>query len=114
MLLLARSPHKEGRGDGAAREELWGSQFLNAFLETGIQIRRPDAETPNQILVTRHTKSAASLKPLTLTFHLDGDGDEPPYRIEVEDYVSPQTATHVEADETGKGVKIISLKKCKA
>jgi hypothetical protein len=78
---------------GPGREALWGSQFLNAFIETGIHLRREDEKVNNEIVVRRHTKSAAPPDPVTLTFHITPED----YRVEIGPYPKP-----VELDETGK------------
>lgn len=70
------------KGADPGREGLWGSQFLNAFLETGWQIRdREDAES-NQVQVQRHFKSSGFPPMLNLEFLLD---DNEGYRIVVTD-----------------------------
>lgn len=59
------------KGADLGREGLWGSQFLNAFLETGWQIRgRPDGEW-NQIQLLRHFKASGQLPTINMEFLLD-------------------------------------------
>jgi hypothetical protein len=59
------------KGADVGREGLWGSQFLNAFLETGWQIRdREDGES-NQIQLQRHFKSSGIPPKINLEFLLD-------------------------------------------
>ena len=57
---------KKGGGD-SEREQAWGSQFLNAFLESGWQIR-PQSDC---IKLIRHFKQFASPKELFLKFDID-------------------------------------------
>jgi hypothetical protein len=73
------------KGATSARESLWGSQFLNAYMETGIQVRAMEGGPENSIWVRRHTKSAATFQPVMLTFNIDDDPDaERPYRVDIE------------------------------
>ena len=52
-----------------AREDIWGSQFLNAFLENGWQIRKVLGEE-NKVIIRRHSKSTGNLEPITITFDI--------------------------------------------
>jgi hypothetical protein len=61
--LLAHHTAKH-KGEGTERESSWGSQFLNAFLETGWQIRRQPR--PNSIVVRRHFKVSQDAEEITL------------------------------------------------
>lgn len=70
------------KGAEQGREGLWGSQFLNAFMETGWQIRDQEDGEDNQIQVRRHFKSSAIPGLLNLEFQLD---DNDGYRITVSD-----------------------------
>lgn len=56
--------------DKLSREDLWGSQFLNAFLETGWQVR-PKSE--GTALVRRHFKVTKDIEEQTLTFDIRTD-----------------------------------------
>lgn len=51
------------------REDLWGSQFLNAFLETGWQIRT--ADNYGNILVRRHFKASQGSEEIYLKFDIN-------------------------------------------
>jgi len=68
--VIAHHTTKKG-GAEHGREGLWGSQFLNAFLETGWQLRRPDSRTDTAITVLRHFKASANAPPLNLDFEID-------------------------------------------
>jgi len=73
--------------EGNQREGLWGSQFLNAFLETGWQIRKTD--TPNTITILRHFKVRGDMDQLRLDFDIN---TEHPFNYQVkvgEDEDSP-------------------------
>lgn len=70
------------KGADMGREGLWGSQFLNAFLETGWQIRdRPEGEW-NQIQLLRHFKASGQFPLVNLEFLLD---DQEGYKIALSD-----------------------------
>jgi len=61
--------HTVKRGDMDGRESLWGSQFLNAWLETGWQIR-PTKEGEDIIRIKRHFKSSVVPSVLKLKFNI--------------------------------------------
>lgn len=56
--------------DSTAREDAWGSQFLNAFLEAGWQVRRNPRLAPNEVVVRRHSKVMGNQAPISLTFDI--------------------------------------------
>ncbi|MBA7539572.1 hypothetical protein ES705_31852 [subsurface metagenome] len=51
------------------RENLWGSQFLNAWLESGWQLR-PAKDELGSIRIRRHFKGASPLEPVTVRFNI--------------------------------------------
>lgn len=61
--------HTVKRGDMDGRESLWGSQFLNAWLETGWQIR-PTKDGESTIRIKRHFKNSAIPSILKLSFNI--------------------------------------------
>jgi hypothetical protein len=65
--------HKEETG----REDLWGNQFLNAFIETGWQLRVKDAESA---VVRRHFKSTKNFEEEVIKFNIS---TVPPYAFDV-------------------------------
>lgn len=71
---------KKTAGEGMEREGAWGSQFINAFLETGWQIRRQE-RLPQELLIRRHFKAAGESTEIAVQF--DIVTDHPPYRYEV-------------------------------
>jgi hypothetical protein len=73
-----KSTDKDKESNGPQRESLWGSQFLNAFLETGWQIRRTDE--PNAVAIKRHFKVKSDSSLLRLTFDIS---TEWPHKYEV-------------------------------
>lgn len=70
--------HKKKRADGNEREGLWGSQFLNAFLETGWQIR---STGKTSVSILRHFKVKKASTELAVNF--DVDTEIFPYKYEV-------------------------------
>lgn len=68
--VIAHHSRKNMDPDSTAREDVWGSQFLNAFLEAGWQIRRSPKLEQNQIIVRRHSKTMGNQPPITLSFDI--------------------------------------------
>lgn len=68
--LIAHHSKKNLDPDSTAREDLWGSQFLNAFLEAGWQVRRNPKLAPNEIVVRRHSKVMGNQKQIALKFDI--------------------------------------------
>lgn len=71
---------KKARDGVDTREQAWGSQFLNAFLETGWQLR-PYSEEKDAITLERHFKVKARPLPLKLNFDIS---TEHPFRYKVQ------------------------------
>lgn len=59
--------HHTKKGADGGREGAWGSQFLNAFLETGWQIKSNESS----IKIRRHFKQYADQKEIGLKFEID-------------------------------------------
>lgn len=68
--VIAHHSKKNLDPDSTAREDSWGSQFLNAFLEAGWQVRRNPRLAQNEIVVRRHSKVMGNQKPISLTFDI--------------------------------------------
>lgn len=68
--VLAHHSKKNLDPDSTAREDSWGSQFLNAFLEAGWQVRRNQKLAPNEVVVRRHSKVMGNQAPISLTFDI--------------------------------------------
>ena len=68
--VIAHHSKKNLDPDSTAREDSWGSQFLNAFLEAGWQIRRNPKLAQNEIVVRRHSKVMGNQSPISLTFDI--------------------------------------------
>ena len=68
--LIAHHSKKNLDPDSTAREDSWGSQFLNAFLEAGWQVRRNQRLAQNEVIVRRHSKVMGNQSPISLTFDI--------------------------------------------
>ena len=68
--VVAHHSKKNVDPDSTAREDSWGSQFLNAFLEAGWQIRRNSKLAQNEIVVRRHSKVMGNQAPVSLTWNI--------------------------------------------
>lgn len=62
--------HHSNKGGSEDRQRAWGSQFLNAFLETGWQLY---PKGKGQIKVKRHFKAADNPEETCLSFNIDTD-----------------------------------------
>lgn len=71
--------HKKKKAEGNEREGLWGSQFLNAFLETGWQIRNTGEAV---VSILRHFKVKKASSEIILKFNIETDNS--PYKYDVE------------------------------
>ena len=86
--VIAHHSKKNSDPSSSAREDLWGSQFLNAFLETGWQIRRNPKLLPNEIAVRVHTKVDDSPPQVSLTFNINSHAPYS-YVVQVQKYDPP-------------------------
>ena len=68
--VIAHHSKKNLDPDSTAREDSWGSQFLNAFLEAGWQVRRNPRLAQNEVVVRRHSKVMGNQPPISLTFDI--------------------------------------------
>jgi RecA-family ATPase len=68
--VIAHHSKKNVDPNSMAREDGWGSQFMNAFLEAGWQVRRNQQLDDNQIVVRRHSKTMGNMDMLMLTFDI--------------------------------------------
>lgn len=73
--------HKKKGSEGNDREGLWGSQFLNAFLETGWQIRKIDETT---VVIRRHFKVKKEMLEVRIRFDINTEGPPYGYNVDVE------------------------------
>jgi RecA-family ATPase len=94
--------HHTKKGADGDRERAWGSQFLNAFLETGWQIK---SKTDGNISIRRHFKQFADQREVGLKFEID---TEDAYHYKVKEVVGKDEKdkpTKVEIDEIEKREK---------
>lgn len=83
--VIAHHSKKNVDPESTAREDSWGSQFLNAFQEGGWQVRRNPKLGPNEIVVRRHSKTMGNQAPISLNFDISTVYPMK-YEIEVRDY----------------------------
>lgn len=90
--VIAHHSKKNVDPNSTAREDSWGSQFLNAFLEAGWQIRRNQKLAPNEIVVRRHSKTLGNLPSVSLAFDISTVYPMK-YKVQVRDYNAPDDNT---------------------
>lgn len=88
--VIAHHSKKNVDPDSTAREDSWGSQFLNAFLEAGWQIRRNQRLAQNEVVVRRHSKVMGNQDPISLTFNISTVYPMK-YEVEAKIYSAPQS-----------------------
>lgn len=89
---------KDGKEDSSPdREDLWGSQFLNAFMESGWQVRRTDDKAT--VAVRRHFKVKGDVTMLQLAFDIS---TIPPYKYEV-------SCEELDMEDDDKKIDIIGI-----
>lgn len=126
--VLAHHSKKNVDPDSTAREDSWGSQFLNAFLEAGWQIRRNPRLADNEVVVRRHSKVMGNQPPISLTFDIStrypmryavatreyesmasGRGQGQPAQANLLELLADQTMTQADmVERTGKNRSTIS------
>lgn len=94
--------HTTKYADSMERSRLWGSQFLNALLETGWQVKR--SESGSSIIVRRHFKVAKNPAE-DVRVEFDINADNPPYRY----LVKILTETETVDNGTDLNSKILDL-----
>ena len=87
--VIAHHSKKNLDPDSTAREDSWGSQFLNAFLESGWQVRRNPRLAQNEVVVRRHSKVMGNQAPISLTFDISTTYPMK-YQVIARDYDPPQ------------------------
>jgi len=94
--------HTTKYADNMERSRLWGSQFLNALLETGWQVKR--SGNGSSIVVRRHFK-VAKAPAGDVRVEFDVNTDNLPYRY----YTKVLTGTKVTENGTDLNSKILDL-----
>lgn len=94
--------HTTKYADNMERSRLWGSQFLNALLETGWQVKRSGND--GSIVVRRHFKVAKNPAE-DVRMEFDINTDDPPYHYHI------KVSTEAEVTENGNDLnsKILAL-----
>lgn len=95
--ILAHHSKKNVDPDSTAREDSWGSQFLNAFLEAGWQIRRNQKLAQNEVVVRRHSKTMGNQPPISLTFDISTEYPMK-YSVNIKDYETQGPARPAQHD----------------
>ena len=94
--------HTTKHADSMERSRLWGSQFLNALLETGWQVKR--SENDSSIIVRRHFKVAKNPAE-DVRVEFDINTDNLPYRY----HAKVLTGAKVTENDTDLNSKILDL-----
>ena len=94
--------HTTKHADNMERSRLWGSQFLNALLETGWQVKR--SENDGTIIVRRHFKVAKNPAG-DVRVEFDIETDNSPYHY----HAKVLTGTEAVENGTGLNSKILDL-----
>jgi len=94
--IIAHHTGKRSDKEKLQREDIWGSQFLNAFLETGWQVRPKEKATA---LIRRHFKVSKDIEEAVLSFDIQ---TESPSR-----YKTKLTAADDEGDLTLQIIKVL-------
>jgi hypothetical protein len=91
--------HTKKSGDATARDRVWGSQFLNAFLETGWQL---SSAGDKAVRIKRHFKSAADPQEIVIEWDINTEPGTYRYRPEVidsvKDYEKPSMANALKGE----------------
>lgn len=111
--LIAHHSRKNLEPDSTAREEAWGSQFLNAFQEGGWQIRRSQKLADNEVVVRRHSKVMGNQKLIKLTFDISTKYPMK-YGVTTSDYVIEEQEEPVKKLSSNAKTKIYEILKKKA
>lgn len=77
--------HAKKNADPSQRERLWGSQFLNAFMEAGWQLSPDGPRGSARVAVSRHFKSAAAQQDIAVQFNVVTHDEGYRYDVEVKD-----------------------------
>ncbi len=108
--IIAHHSKKNINDDSLAREDGWGSQFLNAFLEAGWQIRRSPKIAPNEIIVRRHSKTMGNIPPMLIKFDIS---TKLPFKYNntVSEYTQIATVKKIEQEKTDDILELLNTYK---
>lgn len=80
------------------RQDIWGSQLLNAWLEVGIQIRPTSVTDSKQVRVMRHFKSSGEVASEILKFDICTVPDDRRFRVDIKESIGNATVNNGEVD----------------
>lgn len=100
----SREQNGDRRNGGPEREDAWGSQFLNAWLETGWQVRRK--EELGKATILRHFKAAGEAVQTDLAFNIDTTVNPGKYEVIVTD---ADVGSDRKKDEGGDFVRLLGI-----
>ena len=96
--------HTKKSATGIERQDLWGSQFLNAFLESGWQVRK-NPEDEKSIFVNRHFKVSGSLPHVKVSFDISTKGEDHHYNTETQVVTEEELEKLKNPDKRGRDEK---------
>ncbi len=85
--------HTKKSAEDMGRQNMWGSQFLNAFLETGWQIRKVEGDESKAVVITRHFKAANAGPPQHVEFDIDTEAKTHHYKVVTRDATEDEMET---------------------
>lgn len=96
--------HVKKGADTWDREQMWGSQFLNAFIESGLQVRRNEGSELSCI-VKPHFKDRGTGRHQWIDFKINTSIEECQYETEVRDATDDEIASAVARKEHKRAEK---------
>lgn len=97
--------HKKKKAEGNEREGLWGSQFLNAFLETGWQVR---SISETGIAVRRHFKVKKESTEIQLNFEINTEIYPYGYKVDADEDIPTEKEVSIVDLLTARGPMSVS------
>lgn len=109
-VVIAHHSKKNIEEGSTLREDGWGSQFLNAFLEAGWQIRRSSKIGPNEIIVRRHSKTMGNTAPMLVRFDIS---TKLPFQYKpcIQEYVVNTANKSIENKKTDEIIELLNVYK---
>lgn len=102
--------HRKKSAEGFSRLGAWGSAFINAFLDMGFQIVRPDEEHRERVALLKHFKSATSGKVVQLTFDIS-TANQGKYSVEIGEFEGFKKKGEGQADQILELLKVTDIPK---
>ena len=104
--------HTKKSSDSFSRQDMWGSQFLNAFLETGWQMR-PHKDDGDAAVVNRHFKNAGPQPSMKIHFDIDTTYDFK-YKVTATEATEEETAAAASPSDDVSSSDIVYIDLIKA